>query len=95
MRPESEDPRTTPAAQLEVTTLLRAIVMLMLDQRETAGDSATPSVLLLHQAGLSNAEIGRVTGRSADAARMAVNRARAASARRDNAADSKEGPNGS
>lgn len=66
----------------EVETLLRALVALQIDAREAALEpDRRRTEVILSDAGLSNVEIGKLTGRSADAVRMAISRARKAEKR--------------
>jgi len=66
----------------ETIALLRAVVMLLLDSRD--GDAPKPrtSIELLTLAGFNYKQIADLTGRTPDGVRMAVNRAKAAPAKK-------------
>jgi DNA-directed RNA polymerase specialized sigma24 family protein len=95
MTSEQEETLNLFAGQTETAGLLRAIIVLMLDSRENSEDRSTSPVMLLHQAGLPYREIAQLTGRSPDAVRMAITRAKAASSKRASASTSKAMPGGS
>lgn len=66
----------------ETMALLRAVVMLLLDNRD--GDASKPrtSIELLTSAGFNYKQIADLTGRTPDGVRMAVNRAKAPPAKK-------------
>ncbi len=63
--------------------LLRAILAILVDQREGTADEqqARRTEVLLADAGLSPTEIAQLTGKQAAAVRMALSRARAKKAK--------------
>jgi len=67
--------------------LLRAILAVLLDAREASATKPSSPVMLLHQAGLHYKEIALVTGRSPDAVRMAISRAKSAATKKQKTSD--------
>ncbi|HEX3518857.1 MAG TPA: hypothetical protein VHT29_07475 [Solirubrobacteraceae bacterium] len=68
-------------------TLLKAILTLMIDQRDArpGPDPARRTELLLADAGLAPSEIAELTGKQASAVRMTLSRARRAPKKRSDA----------
>ncbi|MFL6090449.1 MAG: sigma factor-like helix-turn-helix DNA-binding protein [Aeromicrobium sp.] len=77
----THEPSRPPSPE-DAIPLLRALLMLALEQREATQETDRPSTQLLEDAGLDYRQIADLLGKSPDAVRMALSRSRKTPAKR-------------